>query len=50
VVVIGRSAEKTRTVAESVGADYFIADFTRLDEVRRLATGHGPHREQRPAG
>nr|WP_259294654.1 SDR family oxidoreductase [Streptomyces canus] len=27
VVVVGRSAEKTRTVAAEIGADSFVADF-----------------------
>ena len=38
VVFVGRSPEKTRAVAETFGADYYLADFTRLDEVRQLAT------------
>jgi NAD(P)-dependent dehydrogenase (short-subunit alcohol dehydrogenase family) len=37
VVVVGRSPEKTRIVAESIGADHLFADFARLDDVRRLA-------------
>lgn len=37
VVVVGRSAEKTRAVAAELGADAHVADFTRLDEVERLA-------------
>ncbi len=37
VVVIGRSPEKTRAIAAALGADYFVADFARLDEVRTLA-------------
>jgi NAD(P)-dependent dehydrogenase (short-subunit alcohol dehydrogenase family) len=37
VVVVGRSPQKTRAVAESIGADHVVADFTRLDDVRRLA-------------
>lgn len=36
VVIIGRSPEKTRTVAAALGADFFVADFARLDEVREL--------------
>jgi NAD(P)-dependent dehydrogenase (short-subunit alcohol dehydrogenase family) len=36
VVVVGRSAEKTRAVAESVGAEWLLSDFSRLDEVREL--------------
>lgn len=37
VVIVGRSPEKTAHVADSLGADYFIADFSKLSEVRRLA-------------
>lgn len=37
-VVIGRNPERTRRVAESIGSDWFLADFARLAEVRRLAT------------
>jgi NAD(P)-dependent dehydrogenase (short-subunit alcohol dehydrogenase family) len=37
VLVTGRSAEKLRPVAEAVGTDPLIADFSRLDDVRRLA-------------
>lgn len=37
VAVVGRSPQKTRAVAQQIGADAFVADFTRLDEVRRLA-------------
>jgi NAD(P)-dependent dehydrogenase (short-subunit alcohol dehydrogenase family) len=37
VVVVGRSPEKTRAVAASIGADHFVADFARLGDVRRLA-------------
>ncbi len=37
VVVVGRSAEKTRTVAESIGAEHHLADFSRLEQVRDLA-------------
>jgi NAD(P)-dependent dehydrogenase (short-subunit alcohol dehydrogenase family) len=37
-VVVGRSPEKTRAVGESVGAAAILtADFSRLDDVRRLA-------------
>jgi NAD(P)-dependent dehydrogenase (short-subunit alcohol dehydrogenase family) len=38
VVVVGRSAEKTATVAAEIGADSFTADFARLDDVRTLAS------------
>lgn len=37
VVIVGRSPEKTAFVAAELGADHFIADFTRLDDVRTLA-------------
>ncbi|PVU84286.1 short-chain dehydrogenase (plasmid) [Cellulomonas sp. WB94] len=37
VVVVGRSAEKTRAVAAELGAEAFLADFARLDDVRELA-------------
>lgn len=37
VVVIGRNAERTRAVAETTGGRAYIADFERLDDVRRLA-------------
>ncbi len=37
VVIVGRSPEKTAKVADALGADHFIADFSRLSEVRRLA-------------
>src|SRR3954451_3715849 len=38
VLVTGRSADKLRPVAEAVGTEPFGADFSRLDDVRRLAT------------
>ena len=37
VHVTGRSADKLRPVAETVGTEPLIADFSRLDDVRRLA-------------
>ena len=37
VVVVGRSAEKTRRIATEIGADHFIADFADLAQVRQLA-------------
>jgi len=37
VVIVGRSPEKTQAVAREIGADHHLADFTRLDEVRKLA-------------
>ncbi|WP_236720390.1 SDR family NAD(P)-dependent oxidoreductase [Rathayibacter sp. VKM Ac-2630] len=37
VAVVGRNAERTRSVAEDVGGVPFAADFDRLDDVRALA-------------
>jgi NAD(P)-dependent dehydrogenase (short-subunit alcohol dehydrogenase family) len=37
VVVVGRSAEKTRAVAEAIDAPHHLCDFTELDQVRALA-------------
>lgn len=37
VVVIGRSPDKTRKVAESIQSDYFICDFAKLEQVKELA-------------
>lgn len=37
VVIVGRSAEKTRAVAAELGASHFVVDFTRLDDVRTFA-------------
>ena len=37
LVLVGRSKEKTRAVAEATGAAYFTADFTSLATVRALA-------------
>lgn len=37
VAVVGRNAERTRAVAERIGATPFLADFERLDDVRALA-------------
>jgi NAD(P)-dependent dehydrogenase (short-subunit alcohol dehydrogenase family) len=39
LVVVGRSEQKTKTIAGEIGADHFVADFSRLDDVRTLATG-----------
>lgn len=36
VIVVGRDAEKTELVAEAVGGDYRIADFTKLRDVSAL--------------
>lgn len=38
IVVVGRSPEKTKQVADGLGSTYYTADFARLDEVRALAT------------
>ncbi|MBZ2198503.1 SDR family NAD(P)-dependent oxidoreductase [Occultella gossypii] len=37
LILVGRSPQKTAAVAREVGADHFLADYTRLDEVRRVA-------------
>ncbi|MDF2925563.1 MAG: hypothetical protein K0R57_4477 [Paenibacillaceae bacterium] len=37
VVVVGRSPEKTRAIARELAVDSYIADFTRLDDVKKLA-------------
>jgi NAD(P)-dependent dehydrogenase (short-subunit alcohol dehydrogenase family) len=37
VVVVGRSAEKTRVLAKELDADYFVSDFAELAQVRTLA-------------
>ncbi|MFZ1175224.1 MAG: SDR family NAD(P)-dependent oxidoreductase [Mycobacterium sp.] len=37
VVVVGRSEPKTTAVAALLGTDYFVADYTELSQVRRLA-------------
>lgn len=37
VHVTGRSADKLRPVAEAVGTEPLVADFARLDDVRRVA-------------
>lgn len=37
VVIVGRSPEKTKAIAEELKSDYFIADFAKLGEVRKLA-------------
>ncbi len=37
VHVTGRSADKLRPIAEAVGTEPLVADFSRLDDVRRLA-------------
>lgn len=37
VVVVGRSPDKTKAVADALGVASFTADFARLDDVRELA-------------
>lgn len=37
VVIVGRSPDKTRAMADELGVDHFIADYARLDDVRALA-------------
>ncbi|GAA1638429.1 SDR family NAD(P)-dependent oxidoreductase [Microbacterium flavum] len=37
VVVVGRNSDKTRAVADSIGAPWHLADFSDLAEVRALA-------------
>lgn len=37
LVLVGRSPEKTRAVAQELDADYFLCDFTELAQVRALA-------------
>lgn len=38
VVIVGRSRAKTETIANQLSADFFVADFADLDDVRHLAT------------
>lgn len=37
LILVGRSVEKTRAIAEETGSEWFTADFARLDDVRALA-------------
>jgi NAD(P)-dependent dehydrogenase (short-subunit alcohol dehydrogenase family) len=37
VVVVGRSPEKTKAVGAEIGAKHYVADYSRLSDVRRLA-------------
>lgn len=37
LAVVGRNPERTRAVADRIGATAFLADFERLDDVRSLA-------------
>ncbi|MGC5075780.1 SDR family NAD(P)-dependent oxidoreductase [Agrococcus sp. DT81.2] len=37
LLLVGRSPDRTAAVAREIGAAHFVADFARLDDVRRLA-------------
>ncbi|UFS60023.1 SDR family NAD(P)-dependent oxidoreductase [Subtercola endophyticus] len=37
IAVVGRSPERTRSVAADIGGEAFLADYDRLDDVRALA-------------
>lgn len=37
LVLVGRSPEKTKAIADELECDYFLADFTDLSQVRKLA-------------
>jgi short-subunit dehydrogenase len=37
VAVVGRSRQKTETLARELRAAHFLADFTKFDDVRKLA-------------
>ena len=43
LIVVGRSREKTEAVAEEAGATWFTADYSRLDDVRKLADEIASH-------
>ena len=38
VVVVGRSPRKTNTIGDELGAERHVADFSRLADIRRLAS------------
>lgn len=38
VVVVGRSADRTRAVANGLKAEYHVVDFAELDQIRELGT------------
>lgn len=38
VIIVGRSAKKTKKIANELDAPYYLADFTKFDDVRKLAT------------
>lgn len=37
VVIVGRSPERTKAIAEELGVKYYIADYSKLSTVRKLA-------------
>jgi len=37
VVITGRSEQKTKSIAQELNVPYYLADFTKLDDVRKLA-------------
>ena len=37
VIIVGRTENKTRALAERLGAPYHLADYTKLSDVKRLA-------------
>lgn len=37
VAIIGRNADKTKAIADSLSMPYYVADFTKLDDVETLA-------------
>lgn len=37
VVIVGRNPDKTKSAAESLDVPFFVADFSKLSEVRRLS-------------
>lgn len=38
VVIVGRSPERTKAIADELGVQHYIADFSDLESVRKLAT------------
>lgn len=46
VVLVGRNPQRTADVARPIGADYFLSDFTHLDQVRELARQLGERYER----
>lgn len=39
LILVGRSPQKTAAMAREVDAEHFLADYTELDDVRRVAEG-----------